>query len=146
MSGVAICLCHMRSRLANPGTAHSNPAFHQRVRDVSNRGIRLNMCVTKTDPRCMSVIQQLSRTTKFHMCLLQMWCNSVPRDLLDRGPYVARSSGPNAEVRLHRQRRPHANHRLIDQDLCRHKKESGNHLVLRCNNDIAVCSWPIHGC
>lgn len=146
MSGIAVCLRYMRSRLANPGTANNNPAFHQRVSDVSNRGIRLNMCVTETDPRCTSVIQQPSRTTKFYTCLLQMWCSGIPRDLRDCGPYVARSSGPNAEVRLPRHRRPRASHRLIDQDLCPHKKESGNHLVLWCNNDIAVCSWPIHVC
>ena len=65
------------------------------------------------------VIQHPPRTTKFHTRLLQMWrTSSIPRDLHDRGPYVARSSGSNAEVRLPRQRRPRANHR----------------------------SWPIRGC
>ena len=62
----------------------------------------------------------------------------------DDNIYVPCSSGSNPEVRLLRRRRLGANQGRMKQNLCDHKQEPDNCLVFRCNNRIAVWSWPLY--
>ena len=80
------------------------------------------------------------------MCLLQMRENRIFWGHCGRGDYVTRPGGSNAEVCFLLQWQTRANLDGMKQNLCRHKQESDNHLMLRCNNDIPVYSWHISNC
>ena len=148
VSGIATRPCHMKSCFSNLGTASFGASPRQtRVSYVFDCKIRLGTRVTETDASCMSVFRQpleppnLTPTchrrekTVFFMIL-----SIAIITLLAQAAIALRS------VFLSNDGFVLSNRRWIEQDLCRHTQESGNRLVPRCNNDIAVYSWPISDC
>ena len=60
---------HTKSCFANPGAVSYNTTFHQRVSDIVNWGICLDVCVIETGPSCMSFVQQSFESPSFtHPC------------------------------------------------------------------------------